>query len=297
MNIAIRQQCYTGVQLNVRTAMSVRPPLFTLLLALAAPAAPAASYVCPAVTRVGLSDLGYASYREDGRYRGTAVDLIEELGRRTGCHFQFEWYPRGRLFAEFSANRVDMVMSSLPDAARDQAGHWMPYSYARFELVLSRRAGGGYASLTEFVEQGTGRLNITRGVYYTPAVQRQLDRLQQAGRLEYVNDFDTAFRKIQAGRADGTLAPLVIHLWHSRRLGMSDDMEHYEVAESPRSIAGAYASRANLAPELQQAFTAAFRAMVSDGTVQTIFGRYLGAELAKFVFAGGTRDILDNYDR
>ncbi|MBA5636878.1 transporter substrate-binding domain-containing protein [Duganella sp. LX20W] len=279
--------------------MSVRPPLFTLVLALAlaAPAAPAATagYVCPAVTRVGLSDLGYASYREDGRYRGTAVDLVEELGRRTGCRFQFEWYPRGRLFAEFSANRVDLVMSSLADSTRDQAGRWMPYAYTRFELVLNRRAGGGYASLAEFVEQGTGRLNVTRGVYYPPAVQRQLDRLQQTGRLEYVNDFDTAFRKIQAGRADGTLAPLVIHLWHSRRLGVGEDMAHYEVAESPRSMSGAYASRANVAPELQQAFSAAFRAMVADGTVQAIYGRYVGADLARQIFAGGTREILDGY--
>jgi polar amino acid transport system substrate-binding protein len=275
--------------------MPVRPLLFTLVLALAAPAASAAAYVCPTVTRVGLSDLGYASYREDGRYRGTAVDLIEELGRRTGCRFRFEWYPRGRLFAEFSANRIDLVMSSLPDTTRDQAGRWMPYGYARFELVLSRRAGGGYASLAEFVERGTGRLNITRGLYYAPAVQRQLDRLQQAGRLEYVNDFDTAFRKIQAGRADGTLAAPVIHLWHSRRLGMDDEMAHYEVAESARSISGAYASRANLAPELQQAFSAAFRAMVADGTVQAVYGRYVGADLARQIFAGGTRDILDGY--
>lgn len=279
--------------------MSVRPPLFTLALALAvaAPAAPAATagYVCPAVTRVGLSDLGYVSYREDGRYRGTAVDLVEELGRRTGCRFQFAWYPRGRLFAEFSANRVDMVAISLADAARNRAGRWMPYAYTRFELVLRRRAAGGYSSLADFVEQGTGRLNITRGVYYPPAVQRQLDRLRQAGRLEYVNDFDTAFRKIQAGRADGTLAPLVIHLWHSRRLGLGEDMAHYEVTESPRSIAGAYASRANMAPEVQQAFMAAFRAMVADGTVQAIYGRYLGPDLARQIFAGGTRDILDSY--
>lgn len=275
--------------------MSVRPLLFAI--ALAAPLAPAAAYVCPAVTRVGLSDLGYASYREDGRYRGTAVDLVEELSRRTGCHFAFEWYPRGRLFAQFSANRIDMVMSSLPDAARDRAGRWLPYGYARFELVLSRRTGGGFASLADFVERGTGRLNITRGVSYTPAVLAQLDRLQQAGRLEYVNDFDTAYRKIQAGRADGTLAPPVIDLWHSRRLGMGEDLVRYDMPESPRSITGAYASRANLAPELQQAFATAFRAMVADGTVQAIYARYLGAEVTAQIFAGGNRDLLDNYGR
>jgi polar amino acid transport system substrate-binding protein len=275
--------------------MSVRPLLCAL--ALAAQLAPAAAYVCPAVTRVGLSDLGYASYREDGQYRGAAVDLVAELGRRTGCRFAFEWYPRGRLFAEFSANRIDMVMSSLADAERDRAGRWMPYGYTQFELVLSRRTGSGYASLADFVERGTGRLNITRGVYYPPAVLLQLERLQQAGRLEYVNDFDTAFRKMRAGRADGTLAPPVIHLWHSQRLGMSEDLVRYDMPESPRSIAGAYASRANLPPELQQAFAMAFRAMAADGTVQAIYARHLGAEVTKHIFAGGMRDVLDGYDR
>ncbi|MES2115487.1 MAG: transporter substrate-binding domain-containing protein [Pseudomonadota bacterium] len=275
--------------------MSVRSLLFTITLA--AHLAPAAAYVCPAVTRVGLSDLGYASYREDGHFRGTAVDLVEELSRRTGCRFAFEWYPRSRLFAQFSANRIDMVMSSLPDAARDRAGRWLPYGYARFELVLSRRTGDGYASLADFVERGTGRLNITRGIYYPPAVLAQLDRLQQAGRLEYVNDFDTAYRKIQAGRADGTLAPPVIHLWYTRRLGLGEDLARYEMPESPRNLSGAYASRANLAPELQQAFATAFRAMVADGTVQAIYARYLGAEVTGQIFAGGNRDLLDHYGR
>ncbi|MBA5686067.1 substrate-binding periplasmic protein [Rugamonas apoptosis] len=277
--------------------MLVRPPLLALALTLAAPVAPAAAYVCPPVTRVGLSDLGYASYRQDGHYRGTAVDLVEELGRRTGCRFQFAWYPRSRLFAEFSANHVDIVMSSLPDAGRDRIGLWMPYAYTRFELVLKHRADSAYASLAEFVERDTGRLNITRGIHYPPTVQRQLERLQLAGRLEYVNDFDTVFRKIQAGRADGTLAPMMIHRWHSQRLGAEAGLARYELSDWPRGIVGAYASRANLAPELRSAFHASLRAMVADGTVQAIYGRSLGAEASKQIFAGGMRDILDNYER
>jgi len=252
---------------------------------------------CPAVTRVGISDLGYSAYQDDGGYHGTAVDLVAELGRRTGCRFRIEWFPRGRLFAEFYKGKVDIAMASLRNAERDHYASWIPYTYTQFDLLLTRQNAGSYASLADFVDRGTGRLNVIRGVASTPAAAAQLERLEKLGRVEYVSDYGVVFKKILAGRAEGTLAPPVIHLMYLHRLGIEDRIKTMPIAEWPRIVIGAYASNASLSGEVRKAYAGAFYAMVSDGTVLKIYERYLGPEMARAVFAGGVREILDAYPR
>lgn len=93
--------------------------------------------VCPPVTRVGLSDLGYTSYREQGRIGGIAVDIANEMARRTGCKFEFHWYPRQRLFIELAAGHVDMTMGSLRLPERDAYANYLPYEMGRAEGTLA----------------------------------------------------------------------------------------------------------------------------------------------------------------
>lgn len=250
------------------------------------------AFSCPALTRVGLSDLGYSSYRDGARLRGTSVAIAEELGRRTGCRIKLEWFPRGRLFVEFDAGRVDLAMASQRSAERERGGRFIPYATTRFELLLTKRSGGNYASLADFVEHGTARLNLTRGVFYPADLKGPFERLQRAGRLEYVNDYDVVFKKIIAGRADGTFAPPIIHLLHRRRLGMLNSMQAFPVSEAPARLVGAFVSRASVARDARDAYADALYEMVADGTVQKIYERELGVEAGRQVFQNGVAEIL-----
>jgi polar amino acid transport system substrate-binding protein len=273
-----------------------RPVLHAALLLAALPAL-AADFSCPALTRVGISDLGYTAFQERGAYRGTAVDLVEELGRRTGCKFRLEWYPRERLFVQFANGRLDMAMGSLRDPERDRSGGWIPYTYTQFELLLTHASAGNFRSLAEFVDGSSGRLNVTRGISYPPPVQLQLERLQKLGRLEYVNDYEVVFKKIIAGRADGTLAPPIIHRLHQRRFRLEGKLTALTITEWPRRMAGAYLSNATVTRDAQRGFARAIYDMVADGTVQKIYERYLGAEVTHQMFIGGVTEILEAVPR
>ncbi|MBJ7309807.1 substrate-binding periplasmic protein [Rugamonas sp. CCM 8940] len=264
---------------------------FAVCLLAVLPAAVQA-FVCPALTRVGLSDLGYSSYRDGARFRGTSVAVAEELARRTGCRIRLDWYPRGRLFAEYGAGNVDLVMASLRSPERERGGRFIPYSYTRFDLLLTKRSGGNYSSLADFVEHGKARLNLTRGVFYPVEVRHLLDRLQRAGRLEYVNDYDVVFKKIVAGRADGTFAPPIIHLRHQRTLGLVDSMQAFAVSETPPRLVGVFVARASVAREVRDAYADALYQMVADGTVQKIYEREIGVEAGRQVFQNGVAEIL-----
>jgi polar amino acid transport system substrate-binding protein len=272
------------------------PRAILLLSAFALPVQ-AAPFACPALTHVGISDLGYLSYQENGANRGAAVDIVAELGKRTGCRFNVEWYPRGRMFVQLSNGQLDLAMSALRSPERDRAGSWVPYSYTQFELLLTSQGGGPFGSLEAFVDRGKGRLNVTRGITYPPAASAQLERLEKQGRLEYVNDYAIVFKKIKAGRADGTLAPPVIYLQHQRRLGIVGLLQAMSISEWPRSLTGVYISHATVSGAVRQGLSSAFYDMVNDGTVQKIYERYLGPEVTREVFAGGIREILDAYPR
>jgi polar amino acid transport system substrate-binding protein len=246
---------------------------------------------CPPA-RVGLSDLGYSSYLDGTALRGSNIDVLTEIARRSGCPLDLRWYPRGRLYALFSSHELDLTGSSIRTAERDRHGVWLPYAYTHFELLLVNHEAGKFRSLAEFVARSKARLNLTRGIYYTPETQAQLDRLQALGRLEYVNDYAVVFRKIQAGRAEGTLAPATIHLLHQRRLGLEGKLSAITVSEAPRTMVGLYVSN-QVAPAVVQRYATALRAMVADGTVQQIYTRYLGADITRQLFGDGTAAILD----
>jgi polar amino acid transport system substrate-binding protein len=261
--------------------------LLPLLGAQAAQRGPA----CPPAT-VGVSDLGYSSYLEDGVLRGSNIDVLQEIQQRSGCPLEIRWYPRSRLYAQFFNRALQMTGASLRTAERDRHGTWLPYTYTEFELVLLNQHAGKFRSLAEFVERSTARLNITRGISYTPQAQLQLDRLQQQGRLEYVNDYGVLFRKIVAGRAEGTFAPPTIHLLNQRRFGLAGRMRAVTVAESPRAMVGLYVSHSVPADVLQR-YADALRSVVADGSMQKFYERYIGVETTHRLFHDGTRDILD----
>lgn len=265
--------------------------LLTVFLTLAHAGATAANTACPPAT-VGVSDLGYSSYLDGGVVRGSNVDVLAEVQKRSGCTLTVRWFPRSRLYAQFFSRQLELTGASLRNAERDHYGIWLPYTYTHFELVLLNKAGGKYHSLAEFVDHGKARLNITRGISYTPAVQVQLDRLQKLGRLEYVNDYGVVFRKIAAGRAEGTLAPATIHLMNQRQFGMLGKMRALNVTESPREMVGLYVSR-QVAPEVLQRYADALRSIVADGTMQKIYERYLGIETAHRLFSDGPHQILE----
>lgn len=246
---------------------------------------------CPPAV-VGVSDLGYSSYLDGDTIRGSSIDVLHEVQRRSGCRLTVRWYPRSRLYAQFFNHQLDLAGTSARTPERDRYGVFLPYTYTHFELVLLNQDAGNYRSLAEFVERGTARLNITRGIAYTPDTQRQLDRLQQRGRLEYVNDYGVVFRKILAGRAEGTLAPASIHLMHQRQIGLVGRMRATAVAEAPRLLVGLYVSK-RVPTVVVQRYADALRAIVLDGTMQKFYEEHLGADATRRLYRDGIREILD----
>lgn len=259
----------------------------TLIVALAGPAAGAQNFPCPALTRVGVSDVGYSSYQEDGEIRGAAVDLVAQMGQRSGCKMEIAWFPRRRLFTEFESGHLELVMSAVQTPQRDRAGAFQPYVYTVFDLLLSKRGNTGFTSLTEFTNASTARLNLTRGSAFTPEVQRQIDRLESAGRIEWVSDYGVAFTKMAMGRTDGTISSPIIYLWHMRHTARPDQIAIIALPEARRQPVGMYLSNRTLTPPVQQAFIDLLRQMVKDDAPRRAYAAYLDSATMTRLFGSG----------
>jgi putative ubiquitin-RnfH superfamily antitoxin RatB of RatAB toxin-antitoxin module len=136
---------YTHLQCPPREHDECPSPACDCQLCSSAPAL--AGSVCPPVTRVGLSDLGYTSYREQGRIAGISVDIANEMSRRTGCKFEFSWYPAPAPVRRAGRReyRYDHGALRLPE--RDAHARYLPYAYLQYDLVLAVPPSRSYASL------------------------------------------------------------------------------------------------------------------------------------------------------
>jgi polar amino acid transport system substrate-binding protein len=251
-----------------------------------------AGAICPSVTRVGLSDLGYTAYREHGRIGGISVDIANEMARRTGCKFEFSWYPRQRLFVELAAGNIDMTMASLRLPERDAHARYLPYAYLQYDLVLAAAPTRSYASLAEFVEQGKGKLNVTRGIAYDAAIETQLARLAAAGRLEVVNDFETVFAKLEMGRADGTLATAPIYGKYLKSGKLQTSAVVITLPEAAPRFTGIYLAKSTISPAVRDRYAIALKAMVTDQTIRTIYARYFDEATLKRMIRQGQGPLL-----
>lgn len=250
---------------------------FAVLMASLAPA-----QACPQLTRVGISELGYASYQNGSQVEGISVDLVKEMARRAGCKVEFVWFPRDRLLIEYSSDRIDIAMAALRTPQVDKLAQFLPYGYTQYELLLPRRAG--VTSLAGYIDGGSGTLVAHRGQTFTPVIRAQLARLEKAGRLEWQSDFDALFRRVAASRNDATIATPAVSLWYRKRIANADELMAFEMSEGPRQFVGMYLSRKNLPPASRTALAKALRSIVEDGTLLKIYGSYLDEATVRRLF-------------
>jgi len=185
------------------------------------------------------------------------------------------------------------VTTALRTPERDAYASFLPYAYLQYDLILAEPAGRHYASLSDFVARGTGRLNVTRGMAYDAAVETQLALLAAAGRLEVVSDFETVFGKLEMGRADGTLATPPIYARHLKARRFKAPLSVIPLLESTARFTGVYLSKKTLGADLRGRYAAAVKAMVADQVVPVLYARYFDDATVKRIFRQGPAPLLE----
>lgn len=261
------------------------PSLPALLLALpllAASGARAADPVCTRPLKVGVSSLGYSTFKRDGRLQGILPELLALLTQRSGCALQLEFRPRARVLLEFGQGRLDLVTATQRTQERDQLGHYVPYAYTEFDLVL--RADAGLDSLAALLARPQMSLAVVRGIVMPPALQDLAQRLQSQGRLEQAPDYENLAERMRAGRVLAALVPTTVHAKLLADGLFGGPVFNVDLEESEPIEIGFYFSLTTLSAAEREHLELHLRRLVREGEVRRLYARYLGEGLTERLF-------------
>jgi polar amino acid transport system substrate-binding protein len=249
-----------------------------LLMALSAHGAQAA---CSRELSVGISELGFGAYLQDGQWQGMAPDLIAELGRRSGCRLKLAPRPRARVLLEFEQGQLDIITSAMQAPDRDRIGHFLPYAYAELDLVFIGDAPP--RTLDELRQRPELKLGTVRGVR-VGQLKEVVDAMLASRQAEYSPDFDNLAAKLAAGRLQAAIIPNVIHAKMRRDGQLPARAVTIDLPEGPPEVIGLYLSRNSLAADDVQLLQRHLDGMRREAWVQQMYARYVGEAETRRLF-------------
>lgn len=248
--------------------MTVKLRLLWLLWAVCVVWGPAlaARPVGPA-PRLLSEDFPPINYSEQGRPRGLAVELVQEIERRLGQAPAIEFMPWARAFREAQGQRPTALFAMARTPEREALFKWVG-PIVTFYSALYAPAGGGLR-LRELAEaRGASTVLVVRGWY----TAEQL-RSEKFANLFEVSDPQQGVRMLLARRAP---------LFATERIsmpailaGMGLPPDALEVVYSFASTEGYIAFSPGTPDALVQAWQRQLDAMKRDGSFHAIYKRWL----------------------
>jgi polar amino acid transport system substrate-binding protein len=221
-----------------------------------------------------------ALYSRDsgGQWQGIDKDVVEELGRRSGCNFKGAVESRVRIWTAMQNGQLDMTVSGIPTPEREKFAHFIPYLSTRNYVLLQKDVA--VRSMDEFLANPDLRIAVVRSFLHGEPYDAWLDKLRAQGRVYVASDFTGIIRQLRNGRVQAVLALPTSWVPILRREGMTGDVKIMDWAQDQSVIGALVLSRARMAPALVEELRRHMKDMQADGTLRTIYARHLGPELA-----------------
>ncbi|MBV8659234.1 MAG: transporter substrate-binding domain-containing protein, partial [Burkholderiales bacterium] len=202
-----------------------------------------------------------------------------ELARRSGCAFEYPVWSRVLIWPQLRDGRLDMTGSALETPDRSAYAYFANFHLQKNMLVV--KAGyTGPATVGDILAADTIRFGAVHGYRYSPALTDMFDALARAGRLEEVSDQNTLYMRLALGRYQAIMATPASNSRYLPLYHLSDAVKVMDIV--PQEAPG----RSGLAlskVSFTEAQAAQWRDLVDgmrrDGTMRTIFARYLPGEI------------------
>ncbi|CAN5722153.1 hypothetical protein BH11PSE12_BH11PSE12_29260 [soil metagenome] len=255
--------------------------LLTLGLNNAAQAAHLSSVAC------GNIDLAYYEngalyYRHtDGSYAGIDKDVVEEVERRSGCHFNTMLDSRVRIWNRLSNNTLAMSVSGIATPEREQYARFIPYFVTRNYVLLHKGVAATTQTMGGFLENPALKVGVVKSFRHGVVYDEWLDKLRAQNRVYEASDFESVMRLFAIGRVDAVLA--LPTGWQAllKRENLVGKVAVKDWAPSERVVASLVVSRELVSPEIYALLEKTLQAMRDDGSLEEIFKRHISADLAK----------------
>lgn len=260
--------------------MTIRPFLLGLLAVALQPTIAAAAPTHCGSFKVAFYDHGALnSLHADGRWRGIDTDVVEELARRTGCQLTLVLDSRVRIWTMMAGGQLDMTVSGIANPEREAFAHFIPYLASRNYVLLSKEVDASIQSLDALAADPRYKVAAVKSFRHGPTLDAWLARLRAQGRVYDAVDFSALMRLVKIGRVHAVIA-LQTSWVPLRGETAAAGLRVMDWAQKDLVIGSMVLSRRRVPAATVELFAKAIAAMRQDGTLEAIFARHMGPELA-----------------
>lgn len=260
--------------------MTIRPLLLCLLACALQPAIAAAAATHCGSFKVAFYDHGALnSLHADGHWRGIDTDVVKELARRTGCQLTLVLDSRVRIWTMMANGQLDMTVSGIANPEREAHARFIPYLATRNYVLLSKDVDAGVRSLEDLAADPHYKVAAVKSYRHGPTLDAWLAKLRAQGRVYDAVDFSALMRLVKIGRVHAIIA--LQTSWVPLRADTAAaGLRVMDWAQNDLVIGSLVVSRKRVPAATMDLLAWAIAGMRQDGTLETIFARHMGPELA-----------------
>lgn len=210
----------------------------------------------------------YAFY-EDKKVRGISVEILQQIGKRTGDEFQIELYPAKRLKQLFERGKIDINFADSPlwNEKNKKPSYLFSESYlsVREYLYFEKEH---YVDIRKIEDLYGKRVGITRGYYYemleVPFQKALILKEEAPGNINLI-------KKLLFGRSDAMVMDdlLFHHLISSLDYDEEDFKRGMRLSDAPLGIK----IRSGKIEALSR-INQAIRQLEVEGFIETVVSKY-----------------------
>ncbi len=213
---------------------------------------------------------------------GIDQDVMREVANRTGLEFDYTLKPRARIWDELEAGTLSMSVSGIENEARQEFAWFTPYITQRNFAIVRKENADKYSTPEDFLADSDARISVVRGFVHGEVYDNMLETARAEGRVDEVEDIVAIFEMFEEGRADMVIALPVFYRQQLQERGLEDDIAILDWDESAPSIDHhLIISKYFFEEEDVEMFIEVFADMKNDGTLKSIFAKYLSDEEAE----------------
>ncbi len=218
----------------------------------------------------------YIIKEKDGTVRGIVVDIVREVGRRTGLKIEFSITNWPRAFRSVKQGDADALIPAMKSKDREVFLYYPNQPLLRQEMFLVKQKGkeinfdGSMDSLKNYRIANVNKVRISP----------EFDQAVEDGviNVEYRNNPDLTIIAVAKGRVDLTATSRYLATWTAQKLNLDDKIEF--VKPKLASVATYLAlSKSKVSIKQAKLIDEVLKDIHKDGTFQQILQSYLGQDI------------------
>ncbi|WP_028451746.1 substrate-binding periplasmic protein [Chitinilyticum aquatile] len=248
------------------------PALIALLFV--ACLARAAGPACPATpVSVGLYEFGVQFH--DGK--GIDRDVIEELGRRSGCKLDIRVMPRAQIWQDLASGALMISVSALYTPERARVVLYSPaYTQTKNVVILPRQIGQQVSGPAAFIANPAWRWGVVRSYRHGDEQDALIATLRAQGRVDEAQNIEELFAWLASGKIQGLFAQPVAYALYLNEQPVPGDFVARDWMPADRGVTGHLVfSRKHFNEREVADWSLLLMQIRHDGTLEQIYRRYL----------------------